>query len=39
MNKYYIYFENKEGNFRVIYNNDTFETLIHRPKDIHITMK
>jgi len=34
MNNYYIYFENKEGNFRVLYNNDRFETLIHKPKDL-----
>ena len=33
MNKYYIYFENKEGNFRVLYNDDSFETLIHKPKE------
>ena len=34
MNNYYIYYENKEGNFRVLYNDDSFETLIYKPKEI-----
>jgi len=32
--KYNEYFENKEGIFRVLYNDDRFGTLILEPKDI-----
>jgi len=32
MTNFYVYFENLEGNFKVIYNDDRFETLIHKPE-------
>jgi hypothetical protein len=30
---YYVYYETNDNNFRVLYNNDQFETLIHKPKE------
>jgi len=33
MNKYYVYYETNDKNFRVLYDDDRFETLIHKPKE------
>ena len=33
MNKYYVFHETLEGNFRVLYDDNRFETLIHKPKE------
>ena len=32
-NNYFVFFENSNKNFRVLYNDDTFDTLIDKPKE------